>query len=143
MAWQTGQCTPFRGPYPPWDGSPLPTQTLLIHTEQGAGNAIQFARYLPLAAQRCVKLILVCGADLRPRLATLPGMAQIRDVGAMTVAEFDTYLPLLSLPRMFGTTRATIPAAVPYIDVAALRCRKDMSALPQLAPSTGIMMGLV
>ena len=141
--WQTGQYPPFQCPHPRWDGSPIPTRTLLIHTEQGAGDAIQFARYLPLAAQRCGTLILVCPPNLMSLLATLPGIAQIRDAGAMTVAEFDTYLPLLSLPRVFGTTRATIPAAVPYFDVAALRRRKDATALPPLAPSAGPRVGLV
>jgi hypothetical protein len=76
-------------------------------------------------------------------LATLPGIAQIRDAGAMTVAEFDTYLSLLSLPRVFGTTRATIPATVPYIDVATLRRRKNATALPHLAPSARSRVGLV
>jgi uncharacterized protein (TIGR03032 family) len=141
--WQTGQFTPFRCPHPQWDGHPIPDKTLLIYTEQGAGDAIQFARYLPLAAQRCGKLILVCGVDLRPLFATLPGIAQIRDAGTITVAEFDTYLPLLSLPRVFGTTPATIPAVVPYLDVAALRRRKDLSALPHLVPSSWPRVGLV
>jgi uncharacterized protein (TIGR03032 family) len=141
--WQTGQYPPFQCPHPQWDGHPIPTRTLLIHTEQGAGDAIQFARYLPLAAQRCGKLILVCPPDLMPLLATLPGIAQIRNAGAITVAEFDTYLPLLSLPRVFGTTRATIPATVPYVDVAALRRRKDATALPHLEPSACPRVGLV
>ena len=78
-----------------------------------------------------------------PILATLPGIAQIRDAGPITVAEFDTYLPLLSLPRVFGTTRATIPAAVPYVDVAALRRRKDKTALPHLAPLDRPKVGVV
>jgi uncharacterized protein (TIGR03032 family) len=141
--WQTGQYPPFQCPHPQWDGHPIPTRTLLIHTEQGAGDAIQFARYLPLVAQLCGKLILVCPPDLMPLLATLPGIAQIRNAGAITVAEFDTYLPLLSLPRVFGTTRATIPATVPYVDVAALRRRKDATALPHLEPSACPRVGLV
>ena len=45
--WQTGQFPPFRCPHPQWDGHAIPDKTLLIHTEQGAGDAIQFARYLP------------------------------------------------------------------------------------------------
>jgi uncharacterized protein (TIGR03032 family) len=141
--WQTGQCPPFRCPHPQWDGRPIPDKTLLIHTEQGAGDAIQFARYLPLAAQRCGTLLLVCPPALMPLLATLPGIAQIRDAGAMTVAEFDTYLPLCSLPRVCGTTQTTIPAAVPYVDVAALRRRKHATALPPLVPSSRLTVGLV
>ena len=140
---QTGQLPPLRCPHPRWDGRPIPDHTLLIHTEQGAGDAIQFARYLPLAARRCRKLLLVCGDDLMPLFATLPGIAELRAAGTMTVAEFDTYLPLLSLPQVFGTTLATIPAAVPYFDVAALRRRKDPAALPQLAPSAQPRVGVV
>lgn len=102
--WNTGQFTPFHCPHPRWDGSPIPGQTLLIHTEQGAGDAIQFARYLPLAAERAGKLILVCRAELMPLFATLPGIAEIREPGSFQVAEFDTYLPLLSLPYVFGST---------------------------------------
>ena len=102
--WRTGQFTPFLCPHPKWHGAPIPEQTLLIHTEQGAGDAIQFARYLPLVAERCRKLMLVCRANLMPLLATLPGIAEVREPGTLQVAEFDTYLPLLSLPEVFGTT---------------------------------------
>jgi hypothetical protein len=141
--WQTGQFPPFQCPHPLWDGNPIPTRTLLIHTEQGAGDAIQCARYLPLAAQRCGRLTLVCPRNLMPLLATLPGIAQIRAAGAMTVAEVDTYLPLRSLPRVFGTTQATIPATVPYFDVATLCRRKDLRALLHLVPSGRPRVGLV
>jgi uncharacterized protein (TIGR03032 family) len=141
--WQTGPFPPFQCPHPPWDGSPMPTKTLLIHTEQGAGDAIQFARYLPLVAPRCGRLLLVCPEPLMSLFATLPDIAQIRGAGTLTVAEFDTYLPLLSLPRVWGTTPATVPAAVPYFDVAALRRRKDPTALPHLASSGPPKVGVV
>jgi hypothetical protein len=133
--WQTGQFTPFQCPHPQWDGRPIPDKTLLIHTEQGAGDAIQFARYLPLAARRCKKLILVCRGDLIPLFSTLSGIAQIREAGTITVAEFDTYLPLLSLPRVFGTTLETIPAEVPYLDAQTICRRKGLgtSASPSLS----------
>jgi Flp pilus assembly protein TadD len=137
------QSLPSQCPHPQWDGRPIPHQTLLIHTEQGAGDVIQFARYLPLAAQRCGTLSLVCPADLMPLMATLPGIGQIHEPGTITAAEFDTYLPMLSLPRLFGTTLATIPAAVPYFDVAALRPRTDLTSLPQLEPSGRPKVGLV
>ena len=141
--WQTGEYPPFQCPHPKWDGTPVPDKTLLIHTEQGAGDAIQFARYLPMAAERCKKLILVCPPNLMPVMATLPGIGQIREAGAITVAEFDTYLPLLSLPRVFGTTPANIPGTVPYIDIAMLRRRKDLTALPNLSLSAQPRVGVV
>jgi uncharacterized protein (TIGR03032 family) len=140
--WQTGQYPPFQCPHPKWDGTPAQDKTLLVHTEQGAGDAIQFARYLPMAAERCRKLILVCPADLMPLMATLPGISEIRPAGQITVAEFDTYLPLLSLPRVFATTPATIPGIVPYIDVAALRRRRE-GTLPDLVFSAAPRVGLV
>ncbi len=133
--WKTGQFTPFVCPYPRWDGNPIPGKTLLIHTEQGAGDAIQFARYLPLAAERVGKLILVCRAELMPLFTTLPGIAEIREPGSFQVAEFDTYLPLLSLPYVFGTTLETIPARIPYLDIALLRRRKTVTLPPPIAPS--------
>ena len=83
--WQTGQFTPFACPHPKWDGDPIPDKTLLIPTEQGAGDAIQFARYLALAAERCRRLILVCRADLMPLFATIPGIAELREAGTIQV----------------------------------------------------------
>ncbi|MGH7967028.1 MAG: tetratricopeptide repeat protein, partial [Candidatus Binatia bacterium] len=141
--WKTGQFTPFQCPHPQWDGSPIPDKTLLIHTEQGAGDAVQFARYLPLAAQRCKKLILVCRGDLLPLFATIPGIAQVREAGTINVSEFDTYVPLLSLPRLFGATLATIPAEIPYLDVQAIRRRKGAEASLSLPPSSHLKVGIV
>jgi hypothetical protein len=113
---------------------------LLIHTEQGAGDAIQFARYLTPAAQRCRRLILVCRADLMPLFATIPGIAELREAGTIQVSEFDTYCPLLSLPLVFGTTLETIPGAVPYLDIATLQRRKTPSILPAgTRPKIGIV----
>jgi uncharacterized protein (TIGR03032 family) len=119
----------FHGPHPKWDGHPIPGKTLLIYTDRDAGDAIQFARYLPLAAERCKKLTLACSAELMPIFATIPGIAQIREKEKIVVAEFDTYLPLTSLPHVFETTLDTIPATVPYVDAAAIRRRKDNPSL--------------
>ena len=119
----------FHCPHPKWDGRPIPEKTLSIYTDQDAGDAIQFARYLPLAAKRCKKMILACSAELMPIFATIPGVAQIREKEQIAVAEFDTYLQLTSLPHVFGTTLDTIPATVPYVNAAALRRRKDNPSL--------------
>jgi uncharacterized protein (TIGR03032 family) len=128
--WRTDEFIPFRCPHPQWDGRPIPGQTLLIHTEQGGGDAIQFARFLPLAAQRCGALLVAGPRDLLPLLATITGIRQLREAGEIGVHEFDRYLSLMSLPRVLGTTHATIPAQVPYLDVEALRRRKGAAIVP-------------
>jgi hypothetical protein len=125
----------FHSPHPKWDGQPIPEKTLVIYTERGTADALQFARYLRLAAKRCKNLILACSAELIPVFAAIPGISQIRELGQIGVAEFDTYLPLMSLPHVFKTTLDTIPANVPYLDAAALRRRKENPSL--LLPGVG------
>jgi len=113
--WQTDQFTPLNCPQPLWDGGYLPGQTLLIHTEQGAGDAIQFIRYIPMAAQRCDRLILFCTEDLLELFSSVKGVAQLLTPGTISLSEFQAYAPLMSLPNIFGTTLDTIPTEVPYL----------------------------
>jgi hypothetical protein len=141
--WKTGEFMPFQCPHPRWDGDEILDKTLLIHTEQGAGDAIQFARFLPLAAQRCKKLILVCPPDLMALFATMSVIAEVRAAGAINVAEFDTYLPLMSLPQVLGTQLSTIPSNAPYFDVEMLRRRKGKDAFTPLATSSQRKVGIV
>lgn len=120
--WETQQFTPFQCPQPKWDGSPIPEKTLLVHTEQGAGDAIQFIRYVPIAAQRCGKLILVCTENLIPIFSAVPGIAEIRTAGEIPLSAFDAYLPLMSLPYVLGSnTFESIPTDVPYLRVPPLK----------------------
>ncbi|MEM6518084.1 MAG: DUF4915 domain-containing protein, partial [Cyanobacteria bacterium P01_C01_bin.70] len=120
--WQTAEFTPFNCPQPRWQGQPLPQQTLLIHTEQGAGDAIQFVRYVSWAAAHCQRVILVCPAPLLPLLEKLPGVDQCQTSGEIALNAFDAYVPLMSLPYLARTTVETIPAQVPYLQADASRC---------------------
>jgi hypothetical protein len=112
--WQTSRFTPFRVPHPLWDGRPL-RGTLLVHSEQGAGDAIQFVRYLPIAAGLVDRLIFFCSENLFSIFGGLPGVAELRGPGSVQVAEFQTYLPLMSLPMVLGTTLETVPSRIPYL----------------------------
>ncbi|NEQ45458.1 MAG: TIGR03032 family protein [Leptolyngbya sp. SIOISBB] len=120
--WQTAEFTPFNCPQPRWQGQLLPDQTLLIHTEQGAGDAIQFVRYVSWAAARCQRVILVCPAALLPLFEKLPGVDQCQTPGQIALNAFDVYVPLMSLPYLAHTTVETIPASVPYLPADARRC---------------------
>jgi TPR repeat/Glycosyltransferase family 9 (heptosyltransferase) len=103
---------------PLWDGGPLETRTLLLHAEQGLGDAIQFIRYLPLVAQRGGRIIIECQAELQRLLRTMPVKCQIVTCGE-PLPVFDLHSPLLSLPSVFGTTLDNVPKTVPYLHAAA------------------------
>ena len=91
-------------PEPVWDGRPLSGGTILLHAEQGFGDTLLAARYVPLVAERCKAVVLEC----QPQLRRLLG-------GTEALPRFDAHLPLMSLPRVFGTRFETIPWTGPYI----------------------------
>jgi uncharacterized protein (TIGR03032 family) len=115
--WQTEQFTPFQAPHPRWQGEPIPDKILLIHTEQGAGDAIQFIRYIPWVAQRCQRILLVCTENLIPLFRTVSGIDEMRTAGDISLTAFDTYVALMSLPCIFQTQLETIPQQIPYLQV--------------------------
>ena len=96
-----------------WNGGPLDGRTLLIHAEQGLGDTLQFVRYLPLAAARGGRVVLAVQPALVRLLQGTPGAAEVVPAGAALPA-FDVFVPLLSLPRLFGTTLESVPPPLPY-----------------------------
>jgi len=112
---------------PQWDGSPLKGHTILLHSEQGFGDTIQFIRYLPLVAQRGGRVIVECPPELHRLLKAMNANIPFVPRG-QSLPNFDVHSPLLSLPKVMGTTLASIPGNVPYLhadaaDVALWRNR--------------------
>jgi uncharacterized protein (TIGR03032 family) len=134
--WQTPTFTPFACPQPRWQGEDIAGKILLVHTEQGAGDALFVARFLPLAAKRCKKLLLACTEALRPLLATVEGVVEARLPGAVLLDSFDYYCPLLSLPKVLGITLDNLPATVPYLRAP------DYISVPRLAPDKRLRVGV-
>lgn len=99
---------------PLWDGSPLEGRTVLLDAEQGLGDTLQFIRYAPLVQQRGGRVLAVCQKPLMQILSSCPGIDRLVAQGE-PVPDFDVYTPLLSLPKIFGTTLQTIPAQIPYL----------------------------
>ena len=106
-------------PLPEWEGDPLGERTLLIHAEQGLGDTLNFIRYAPLVRQNYGGRVLFgCPAPLQRLLAPLPGIDALIPFGAK-LPPFDVHVPLLSLPRLMGTTVETIPPPDPPLAAAA------------------------
>lgn len=101
---------------PQWTGrESLSGKTMLLHAEQGLGDSIQFARYVPLVAERGAAVIVEAHAGLGPLLHGLRGVTRVVARGE-ALPQHDLHCPLMSLALAFGTTLDTIPNAVPYLD---------------------------
>src|SRR5262249_16743984 len=90
--------------------------TLLLQVEQGLGDTIHFARYASVLAARGARCIIRCPRALAPLLATVPGVAGIA-LESEPLPPYDYYVPIVSIPRIVGTTPQTIPHTVPYLSV--------------------------
>ena len=99
---------------PQWDGTPLRDGMLLLIADQGYGDVIQFARYIPWAASRCAQLAIACSAELHAVIDQQPGAGTLFDHWEKA-PQFAAYCPLSGLPRLAGTRLDTIPAQPPYV----------------------------
>lgn len=125
---------------PRWDGSEPAGKTLLVYAEQGFGDAIHFARYVPLLAKRGARTVFRCPATLKALFAGTPGIGQVVHEREPLPA-FDLCCPLLSLPRLFKTGMDSIPADVPYIRADAEKTRQWREKLA--SPLPALHVGLV
>jgi tetratricopeptide (TPR) repeat protein len=104
-------------------------KTILLHNEQGYGDAIQFARYAPLAAAQGARVILEVHPPLKALMSTIANAHVVATDEPLPA--FDIHCPLMSLPLAFATEVATIPATIPYIWPPAERIEKWKNRLPR------------
>nr|WP_279331591.1 MULTISPECIES: tetratricopeptide repeat protein [unclassified Desertifilum] len=117
--WRQRGVEPSYPETPLWDGTPLNGKTILLYSEQGFGDAIQFIRYVPLVVARGGRVLVQCPAALMRLFQTLPDVSGWV-VSGETPPAVDVQAPLMSLPRILGTTLSTIPANIPYLPAQGL-----------------------
>jgi tetratricopeptide (TPR) repeat protein len=100
-------------PGPVWSGHDTYGRTILVHAEQGLGDTIQFARYLPLIAARGATPILACEPSLIPLLRRIDGAHVVSKFDPLP--DHDTWIDQMSLPNAFATTLDTIPLSAGYL----------------------------
>jgi lipoprotein NlpI len=129
-----------KSPRPLWLGNwDLAGKTILLHGEQGLGDTLQFARYVPHVARQGARIILAVQRPLAALLATMAGVSDLRAQGD-EIPPYDCYCPLPSLPLAFHTTVDTIPAQVPYVCAPADRMAKWRHLMEAVArPRIGLM----
>ncbi len=120
---------------PAWDGGAIEGRTILVIAEQGFGDAIQFARYLPPLVQRGARVVVQCAVPMVPLLAAIPGVAAVPR-GAWP--EHDCWVDQMSLPLLFGTALATVPSPAGYLTPDPARAARWEERL-----QPGLRVGLV
>ncbi len=135
---RTGMAAQKSRSKPLWLGEyPLARKTVLVHAEQGLGDTIQFARYVPMLAASGAKVVLAVQPELQALMSRLEGaptvIARGEAAGQQNLA-FDVHCPLGSLPLALKTEPGTVPAHIPYVTADGARLAKwsaEVGALPQ------------
>uniref|UniRef100_UPI001BCE5612 tetratricopeptide repeat protein n=1 Tax=Bradyrhizobium sp. dw_411 TaxID=2720082 RepID=UPI001BCE5612 len=90
-------------------------KTILVFADEGAGDSIQFARYVPMLAARGARVILSVTDPVRPLLAGVLGVAQCVSISVTARPAYDLHCPITSLPLVFETRLDTIPSGLGYV----------------------------
>jgi hypothetical protein len=97
----------------PWNGMRLPGGKLLLVADQGYGDMMQFARYIPMVKERVPQLIVGWGPEVTALLGDHPDINMC--IAKWTdVPPHDAYVLLSTLPWIFKTELDSIPMPVPY-----------------------------
>jgi tetratricopeptide (TPR) repeat protein len=129
-------------PFPRWQGQDLKGRSLLIWSEQGYGDEIQFCRFVPeLKARGAARIGLFCKAPLAPlfeTLASLDAVYPMLDTPGYSEV-YDYWTPPLSIPLHYGLSLANIPAKLPYLKARPERLRHWRDRLPAGRPRIGLV----
>ncbi len=101
---------------PMWQGEKLSGKRILLHAEQGYGDTLQVIRYVPLLVSENVEVFVECPRDLKSLISRSNGISRVIARGE-PLPEFDIHCPLMTLPKIFGTTLESIPQTIPYLSV--------------------------
>jgi len=127
---------------PRWNGMRLPRGKILLIGDQGYGDTIQFARFIPRVAERCREVIVGCSAELESLIATVPG-AGTRVTRWEELPSFEMQSPFSSLPGILGVELATIPAETPYMRADPAMVRRWAERLGASLPPGKLRVGVV
>ena len=131
-------------PMPQWQGESLQGRSLLVWQEDGLGDVIQFARYLPsLKAAGAARIDMVCAPSLHRLFTNVDGLNGLltHDAAPAKYGDYDCWTSLLSVPAHLRTTLDTIPPAH-YLQVDAQRATHWYERLATALPP-GPRIGLV
>lgn len=130
-------------PYPRWTGTAEPGEEVVLATEQGLGDAIQFARFAPEIAKRGVNVTLLAPKPLHRLLSTLENVKLATHDEAPAVNGHPVrWLPLMSAPGVLGARPDNIPGTTPYLAAEPARVEHYAATLGADGFKIGINWGI-
>lgn len=114
-------------PQPRWEGQPFPGLTLLVWVEQGLGDTLHFARYLPLVKALGGRVVFQVYPGLAGLLEGFAGTDQVVS-GEAQLPAFDLQVPLMDLPALLDGAPEALAGTIPY-----LACPASYQPSPELA----------
>ena len=112
--WKTQELEPRYFAQPLWDGDDLQGKTILLHPEQGLGDTIHFIRYAALVKQKGGQVIVACHQSLQRLFEGVAGIDHVVS-RPKDLPDFQVQAPLMSLPKILGTTWENLPVNIPYL----------------------------
>jgi tetratricopeptide (TPR) repeat protein len=99
-----------------WEGESLVGKTILIWSEQGLGDSLQFVRFADQLAALGGKVVVECQAALVSLIQAMPSVSHVASPG-QPLPSYDVHAPMLSLPHLLGVTLTSLPQAAAYLQV--------------------------
>lgn len=122
---------------PEWRGEPLRGRRLLLHTEQGFGDTLMFARFAQMLGQT-EAVYLQCQPQLKRLLSQQPGCAGVVGTHESAPAH-DVHAPLMSLPHLMGLQQESELGDTPYLQPV----ERSLQPLPGSPHPGGQRIGIV
>ncbi|PKN03458.1 hypothetical protein CVU75_02210 [Candidatus Dependentiae bacterium HGW-Dependentiae-1] len=98
---------------PLWDGSSLKNKTILLISESGLGDMLQYVRFIPNLKQQGAQVIVLAQKPLTKLFSTLPYIDHVA-INGQPIPTADVMTSIMSLPYYFPITQKTV-GNTPYI----------------------------
>jgi len=135
--WKVPGIKPLNCKQPQWTGklAELNGKTILVHTEHSEQDNIQFARFLPMLASHCARVIVICPETMRLFFKGIEGVDEVYLPNQVPENGFDAYIPIMSLANVLGVSAQNIPTDK-YVKI------QPENVLPRLESKTPLKVGL-
>ena len=120
----------------PWQGEGLAGKHLLVRAEQGFGDTIMLARFLPQLAAQAGRVTLCCPPCLFPLFRHFS--IDLRELNALP-GDVDFSADQMSLPYILNIDKANIPSASGYLHADPARRKALLPSLPGETPLVGLV----